>query len=1231
MSADSGRRGLEAHVNRPVQVVCPQPVSDKSIIDSVAGIINDIVPQVSVLGFRAYTSSGPNSDNRETIAWAKFEWADINDPAFFPEAYNEGSSIPPLLLVLGYSSGVQLWLVSASGEATEVLSWHTGPVRSLRLLPSPRCTACPQQQRSRIQEDLYQAKRPLVALCDASGSQPHYHSVSFMSLRTGETVKSIRFKSAVNEVLANKRSILVTFPERIAVFDARTFEDVLSVTTCYHSPGSSLNPVALGSRWMAYCERRLLPGKRSSGGCETEGVSSYTATVLYAAKSLGKGLRGLGETVASSLTGGGVSGTANHAGPHGANATGLPTDTATNSNNCNANEAPQPGVVSVLDLQADGPEARASQLVAHFAAHSEAVVAMCFDQTGALLMTADRRGHDFHVFRLQPHPGGSSLAAVHHLYVLHRGDTSAKVQDMAFSGDARWAVVSTSRGTSHVFPVAPYGGPLGMRTHSSPHVVNRLSRFHKSAGLGDECVARSHSPVTHTHDGAHLGSSAGSTCPPATSIGQALYPYGNPRLPPYPHPTVVHPLAQLRQPASLSHAASQAQTRQQPRQCHASEDSGFGQVKLCACFAPPRAWLCSQREPTVNKFAKRAVDSLFIMTCHGNLIQYDLEPKASSVVPREKVCDDTPIELDVEAKGQWPLIRTTTSSDINLPLSPDSPLLEAPLTRNLDDENSNESRWLSQVEIFTHAGPHRRLWMGPQFVFKTYNAPSGIPVNLVEAETVEVGTTTGSRPARSNPVNMPHTTSRPLMPVVIDGSGSSYEQSPRFVETYGDALDRYEHVSVGGENQLREDLAEAMLETSTTPHRSTGRRLVVERVGGPVAKVVNPLGTVITVSAEEAAAAAAAAATTALLQQQRASASGLEAATTSSVGSRARSESVCAEEGKWSGLGEEVGAEAVREHTEICAEMRPAREVAAIDRVPPESIAEVRELRALCAEAGGSLGGGDLQRGLESAREVRPESPSPLCAEAGLVDCHAWSCPPTSSDEEAARGPARAPSSSDDDLEHLVLLGCAEGDGPTPTADPEPDAVEVPQSVTPPAGRRDSEPELPDMIEIIDIDAMRRDLGEPEPPADCVQVVLGPAKSAHAKARRHKPRAKAQSASAPVPARAEAPAAWGSLLEANKENLEERPAPEDKRSDSELDRASLGAERSSSSDEASALLLLLPMDTEEESSGSNNGAAGAPALEPGGETLQAPAPLPLLPSLGAAGKKANRSKKKKRR
>lgn len=162
---------------------------------------------------------------------------------------------------------------------------------------------------------------------------------------------------------------------------------------------------------MISSEKKLLPAKRSSGGCESEGVQSYTATVLYAAKSLGKGLRGLGETVASSLTGNLVS-------PVVANNTG---------------DVTQPGVVTILDLQAAKGEkelddANIETVIAHFTAHSDAIVAMTFDLSGALLMTADKRGHDFHVFRIQPHPGGPTLAAVHHLYILHRGDTTAKVQ-----------------------------------------------------------------------------------------------------------------------------------------------------------------------------------------------------------------------------------------------------------------------------------------------------------------------------------------------------------------------------------------------------------------------------------------------------------------------------------------------------------------------------------------------------------------------------------------------------------------------------------------------------------------------------------------------------------------------------------------------------------------------------------------------------------------------------------
>ena len=253
---------------------------------------------------------------------------------------------------------------------------------------------------------------------------------------------------------------------------------------------------------------------------------------------------------------------------------------------------------------------------------------MEFDNSGMLLVTADRRGHDFHVFRIQPNPVGPSLAAVHHLYILHRGDTCAKVQNITLSLDSRWVAVSTLRGTTHVFPITPYGGSMGVRTHTSLHVVNKLSRFHRSAGLSAE--GRSNSPISHSD---------------STTFTQSLQPYHNPTLPPFPRPTVVIPLAQLRQPFALgsppgsaalagvkSVAGVSVSGPQRQRLSSLSDDNGKP-LSVCAIFAKSRSWLLDPPNVTreaPHRMQRKAVDSLFVMAGHGALIQYDLDTKLAS-------------------------------------------------------------------------------------------------------------------------------------------------------------------------------------------------------------------------------------------------------------------------------------------------------------------------------------------------------------------------------------------------------------------------------------------------------------------------------------------------------------------------------------------------------------------------------------------------------------------------
>ncbi|OON16740.1 hypothetical protein X801_07436, partial [Opisthorchis viverrini] len=69
-------------------------------------------------------------------------------------------------------------------------------------------------------------------------------------------------------------------------------------------------------------------------------------------------------------------------------------------------------------------------------------------------------------------------------------DLDLKVVDASFSCDTRWLAVSTNHGTTHVFPITAYGGPITVRTHTRPYVVNRTSRYHRSSGLEEHHLTR---------------------------------------------------------------------------------------------------------------------------------------------------------------------------------------------------------------------------------------------------------------------------------------------------------------------------------------------------------------------------------------------------------------------------------------------------------------------------------------------------------------------------------------------------------------------------------------------------------------------------------------------------------------------------------------------------------------------------------------------------------------------
>uniref|UniRef100_A0A8C1PIQ4 BCAS3 microtubule associated cell migration factor n=1 Tax=Cyprinus carpio TaxID=7962 RepID=A0A8C1PIQ4_CYPCA len=701
MASDSPRRPSRCAGG---VVVRAQAATEQSYMESVVTFLQDVVPQ-------AYTGTPPN-DEKEKIVWVRFEKTDINDVARLPEfqeMHGSGTD-PPLCLMIGYTDGMQIWSISLNGEAQELFSVRHGPVRTARILPAPHISS--------LNTDSFAEKRPLLGVCKSSGSSgtsPPYCCVDLYSLRTGEMVKSIQFKTPIYELHCNKSILVVSLQEKIAAFDSCTFMKKFFVTSCYPCPGPNLNPIALGSRWLAYAENKLIRCHQSRGGACGDNAQSYTATVISAAKTLKTGLTMVGKVVTQ------LAGTL----PSGA-----PDEEGT-AHSGTRRSPHQPGVVTIIDTHTVGEgqvlvseDSDGEGVIAHFPAHDKPISCMAFNPSGMLLVTADTLGHDFHVFQILTHPWASSQSAVHHLYTLHRGETEAKVQDICFSHDCRWVVISTLRGTSHVFPINPYGGAPCARTHVSPRVVNRMSRFQKSAGLEEIEQELSSKQGGRCSPIPGLSSSPSGSPLHAKLTSQESYNnftnnnMGNPRLSPLPSLTVVLPLAQIKQPMTLGTITKR---------------SGLDFSSL------------------LDQSRQAVVESLYILSCYGNLVEHMLEPRPISTA--QKIGDDTPLELNTCPRACWNLAsRTLQWNELQPPFNSNHPLVLAsdfvqyyqyllagcappgspgPITRHesydslaSDHSGQEDEEWLSQVEIVTHTGPHRRLWMGPQFQFKTIH-PSG--------------------------------------------------------------------------------------------------------------------------------------------------------------------------------------------------------------------------------------------------------------------------------------------------------------------------------------------------------------------------------------------------------------------------------------------------------------------------------------------------------------------------
>ncbi|GAB4860622.1 Mediates both low-affinity uptake and efflux of sugar across the membrane [Ancistrocladus abbreviatus] len=84
------------------------------------------------------------------------------------------------------------------------------------------------------------------------------------------------------------------------------------------------------------------------------------------------------------------------------------------------------------------------------------------------------------------HQGSSSASDVGnsyvHLYRLQRGLTNVVIQEISFSDDSHWIMISSSRGTNHLFAISPSGGPVNLQ-FADPSFKNSGLRDYSSPAL----------------------------------------------------------------------------------------------------------------------------------------------------------------------------------------------------------------------------------------------------------------------------------------------------------------------------------------------------------------------------------------------------------------------------------------------------------------------------------------------------------------------------------------------------------------------------------------------------------------------------------------------------------------------------------------------------------------------------------------------------------------------------
>ncbi|KAJ0742650.1 putative transcription factor WD40-like family [Helianthus annuus] len=471
-------------------------VKNTGLLPNSLKIISSCIRTVSTNASTVVRSAGASvaasiaasaDDHRDQVIWAGFDRLEIG-PASFRH-----------VLLLGYQTGFQVIDVEDASDFTELVSKRDGPVTFLQLLHIPTksdanekflqlhpllmVVAGDEPTRSGLGQNrtyLSQPGRDGSVMAQSGSLVDSPTAVRFYSLKSNCYVKVLRFRSTVFMVRCSPLIVCIGLEKEIHCLDAVTLEHKFTVPT-YPVPRSGgqgmvgvnfgYGPLAVGPRWLAYASNKLLvsntghlsPKNLTPGISPSTSPSNGSLVARYAmesSKQLAAGIITLGDKGYKTIS---------------KYYPDMLQDRPISPANSNPNwkvknsssEVDNAGMVIVKDVISNA-------VISQFRAHSSPLSALCFDPSGTLLVTASIHGNNVNIFRIMPCTRNTSSNQIHDwnsshvlLYKLHRGITSAVIQDISFSCYCHWISIVSSKGTCHVFSLSPFGGETGYRFQRS--------------------------------------------------------------------------------------------------------------------------------------------------------------------------------------------------------------------------------------------------------------------------------------------------------------------------------------------------------------------------------------------------------------------------------------------------------------------------------------------------------------------------------------------------------------------------------------------------------------------------------------------------------------------------------------------------------------------------------------------------------------------------------------------